>query len=145
MASRRRTSDDAFRAADFGRIGSVGKGQILTIVRVATVVLIVAAIVVQAIVLANNGAFDATRFFAYFTIQSNLIGVATFGLVLANRNRPRGHALESLRGATTTYLTVVFFVVILLLSNVDVGLQLAWVDFVLHKLFPVVIVLDWIV
>ena len=33
---------------------------------------------------------------------------------------------------------------ILLLSNVDVGLQLAWVDFVLHKLTPVVIVLDWL-
>jgi hypothetical protein len=35
-------------------------------------------------------------------------------------------------------------VVIVLLSDVDVGLQLAWVDFVLHKLFPVVVVLDWI-
>jgi hypothetical protein len=26
-----------------------------------------------------------------------------------------------------------------------VGLQLGWVDFVLHKLFPVIVVLDWIV
>ena len=38
-----------------------------------------------------------------------------------------------------------FFVVIFLLSDVDVGLQLGWVDFVLHKLFPVVVVLDWII
>jgi len=41
-------------------------------------------------------------------------------------------------------LTVTFVVVIVLLQNVDVGLQLAWVDFVLHKLFPIVVVADFI-
>ena len=43
------------------------------------------------------------------------------------------------------YLTVTFVVVIVLLSDVDVQLQLVWVDVVLHKLFPIVVVLDWIV
>ena len=38
-----------------------------------------------------------------------------------------------------------FVVVIVLLSGVDVQLQLVWVDVVLHKLFPVVVVLDWII
>ena len=123
----------------------MGRNRILTIVRTASVVAVVVAMAVQAVVLANNGAFDPTRFFAYFTIQSNLVGVAAFTLVLANRDRPRGRALESFRGAATSYLTVVFFVVIALLSNVDVGLQLAWVDFVLHKLFPLIVVLDWII
>ncbi len=37
-----------------------------------------------------------------------------------------------------------FFVVIALLSNVDVGLQLVWVDVVLHKIFPIIVVLDWL-
>jgi hypothetical protein len=96
-------------------------------------------------VLANNGAFDATRFFAYFTIQSNFVGVAAYAWLVANGSRPRSRALESFRGAATSYLTVVFFVVIALLSSVDVGLQLVWVDFVLHKLFPVVVVIDWLV
>lgn len=123
----------------------MGRSRILTIVRTASVVAVVVAIAVQAVVLANNGAFDPSRFFAYFTIQSNLVGVAAFALVLANRDRRRSRALESFRGAATSYLTVVFFVVIALLSNVDVGLQLVWVDFVLHKLFPVVVVLDWII
>jgi hypothetical protein len=123
----------------------VGRSPILTIVRAASIVAVIAAIVVQAGELASHGAFDATRFFAYFTIQSNLIGVAVFAWVLANRGRSRSRALEAARGASTSYLTVVFFVVIALLSNVDVGLQLAWVDFVLHKLFPIVVVLDWIV
>ncbi|MCI0584267.1 MAG: Pr6Pr family membrane protein, partial [Chloroflexi bacterium] len=87
----------------------------------------------------------ATRFFAFFTIQSNLIGVAAFAWVLLNGDKARSRGLELLRGASAVYLTVTFFVVIFLLSNVDVQLQLPWVDFVLHKLFPVIVVLDWIV
>ena len=62
---------------------------VLTITRAASVVLVVAAIVVQAFVLADAGRFDATRFFAFFTIQSNLIGVAAFGWPLATRGRAR--------------------------------------------------------
>jgi hypothetical protein len=54
--------------------------------------------------------------------------------MLATRDGPRSRTLEVLRGAAALYLTVTFFVVIFLLSGVDVGLQLAWVDFVLHKL-----------
>ena len=118
--------------------------RVLTLVRGAAVVLVLAAIVAQALELANHAAFDPTRFLAYFTIQSNLIGVAAFVLLLVNRNRPRPRRVELLRGAATVYLMVTFFVVIFLLSGVDVGLQLPWVDFVLHKLFPVVLLLDWV-
>ena len=113
--------------------------------RAVSVVLVIAAIVVQAVVLADAGRFDATRLFAFFTIQSNLIGVAAFGWLLAGRGRARTRAQELLRGAAAVYLTVTFVVVIVLLSNVDVQLQLVWVDVVLHKLFPIVVVLDWIV
>ncbi len=34
---------------------------------------------------------------------------------------------------------------ILLLSDVDVQLQVNWAEFTLHKLFPIVVVLDWLV
>jgi hypothetical protein len=37
---------------------------------------------------------------------------------------------------------VTFLVVIVLLSGVDVQLQLVWVDVVLHKIFPVIVVAD---
>ncbi|MCI0345528.1 MAG: Pr6Pr family membrane protein [Chloroflexi bacterium] len=119
--------------------------RVLQLVRVASIVVVLAAIVAQAVELANNDRFDATRFFAFFTIQSNLIGVAAFAWLLMNGSRPRSNALELFRGAAVAYLTVTFFVVIVLLSNVDVQLQLPWVDFALHKLFPVVIALDWII
>ncbi len=121
------------------------RGQILTVVRAASAGLVLIAIVAQAIELANNGVFDATRFFAFFTIQSNLIGVAAFVWLILSRNATRSRGLELLRGAAAVYLTVTFFVVLILLAGVDVGLQLAWVDFALHKFFPVVVVLDWII
>ena len=117
----------------------------LTAIRLGSVVLVLAAIAAQAVELADHGRFDVTRFFAFFTIQSNLIGVAALMWVLFARTRPRSRTLELFRGAAAAYLTVTFFVVIFLLSGVDVQLQLAWVDFVLHKLFPVIVVLDWIV
>ena len=117
----------------------------LTAIRLGSVVLVLAAIVAQAVELADHGRFDATRFFAFFTIQSNLIGVAALVWVVIARTKPRSRALELFRGAAAAYLTVTFLVVIFLLSGVDVQLQLAWVDFVLHKLFPVIVVLDWIV
>jgi hypothetical protein len=136
----------------YDRRGSRRKGdervegnRILLITRTASIVVVVVAIVAQAVELASHDAFNPTRFFAYFTIQSNVIGVAAFAWLVANRGAPRSHALESFRGAAAAYLTVTFLVVIALLSNVDVGLGLAWVDFVVHKLFPVIVVLDWLV
>jgi hypothetical protein len=54
----------------------VERSRTLTAVRLASVIVVVAAIVTQAIVLANADAFDPTRFFAFFTILSNLVGVA---------------------------------------------------------------------
>ncbi len=119
--------------------------RLLDTVRVLAIALVLVAVVAQAIELANNDRFDATRFFAFFTIQSNLIGVVALGLVLATRGGPRSRALELLRGAAAVYLTITFVVVITLLSGVDVQLQLAWVDFVLHKLFPIVVVADLLI
>jgi hypothetical protein len=118
--------------------------RLLRIVRLGTIVLVVAAIIAPALDLASRGTFDPTRFFAFFTIQSNLIGVVAFAWLLATGDGPRSPTLDRLRGAATLYLTITFFVVILLLSGVDVQLDMVWVDVVLHKVFPIVIVLDWV-
>src|SRR5438093_7253001 len=115
------------------------------LVRGATALTAIVAIVVQAKTLADAGHLDVVNFFSYFTIQSNLIGIPVL-LVMAiqpSRHRPAG--LEGLRGAATAYLTVTFVLVVALLQNVDVGLPLAWVDVVLHKLTPVVILADWLI
>ncbi|HET9344929.1 MAG TPA: Pr6Pr family membrane protein [Candidatus Limnocylindrales bacterium] len=123
----------------------MGKGQVLTVIRLATIVVTLAAIGWAVSETASAGTFAPTRFFAYFTIQSNLIVVALYAWLVANGDRPRTRGLEKFRGAAASYMTVVFFVVIFLLPNVDVGLRLAWVDAVLHKVVPIVVVLDWLV
>ena len=123
---------------------SVEMRPVLRIVRALSVVLVLAAIVAQAKALADANAFNVTRYFAYFTIQSNLVGVAAFAWLVARPDAPRTRSVELLRTGGAVYLTVTFFVVIALLSNVDVGLQLVWVDVVLHKIFPVIVVLDWL-
>ena len=113
------------------------------IVRLASIVLVLAAIATAMFDTISRGVFDPTRFFAYFTIQSNLIGVAAFAWLLAVGDGPRPPALDRLRGAAAVYLTITFVVVIALLSGVDVQLELVWVDVTVHKIFPVVMVLDW--
>ena len=131
------TAADSIAAVD-RRLG-------ITIVRLGSVAIVLFAIVYQVIWLVNEDRFDPLRFFAFFTIQSNLLGVAVFVALLARGDRPRSPSLEVLRGAAALYLTVTFVVVILFLSGADVQLELQWVDFVLHKFFPAVMVLDWLV
>ena len=69
--------------------------RVLTAVRLLSIVLVVAAIVVAAASLVDEGRFDPTRFFAFFTIQSNLIGVAAFAWLVASRGNRRGLAASS--------------------------------------------------
>ena len=121
----------------------MARNGILTVVRAASVALVLVAIVAQAVVLVGEGAFNPTRYFAFFTIQSNLIGVAALAAT-AVTPAPRPRWLEWLRGAAVVYLTVTFIVVIALLQGVDVGLQLLWVDFALHKLMPLIVVADFV-
>jgi peptidoglycan/LPS O-acetylase OafA/YrhL len=81
------------------------------IVRLLSAALVLLAIVVQSSALAGGGAWDPTRFYAYFTIQSNLIGVAAFLWAFRRRNAPPSRGLDLFRGASAAYLTVTFFVV----------------------------------
>ena len=116
---------------------------LLGVLRPAGVAVTIAAILAQLKVLADNNALDIVNFFSYFTIQSNLIGAAALALVgLAGDRRPPW--VDWLRGAAVVYLTITFVVVLVLLRGVDVGLQLAWVDFALHKLMPAIVVLDFV-
>ncbi len=115
---------------------------VLRVVRLVSVLVVLAAIVAQAKTLVDANAFDPTRFFAFFTIQSNLVGVAAFSWLVARPDGPRSRGIELLRAGAAIYLTVTFLVVIILLNGVDVQLQLVWVDVVLHKIFPIIVVAD---
>jgi hypothetical protein len=78
------------------------------------------ATVVQLVDLAGRGVLNAVNFFSYFTIQSNLIGVAVFLLGASGWRRERSTGFDLVRGASVLYLTVTLVVFALLLSGTDV-------------------------
>ena len=82
------------------------KWPVLRIVRAVSIAVVLAAIVAQAKTLADAGLFDPTRFFAFFTIQSNLIGVAAFSWLVARPGADRGRGIELLRAGAAVYLTL---------------------------------------
>ena len=92
-------------------------------------------------------AFRKANFFSFFTIQSNLLGVAAlFALVLVPRAR-RTALFDGARSAAVLYMAITGVVFALLLSGLQQELQtsLEWVNFVVHKLMPVVLVADWLI
>ena len=94
--------------------------------------------------LAGRGVLDPVNFFSYFTIQSNLIAVVALLWAAATWRGPRSSTVDFFRGAATTYMTVTFVVFALLLADADVDTAIVWVDRVLHRVIPIVLVADWL-
>jgi hypothetical protein len=69
-----------------------------------------------------------------------MLGSAWFTFVGARPSR----TWDLIRGANVLYLTVTLIVFNLLLSGADVGVPVPWVDTVLHRIFPIVVILDWL-
>ncbi len=115
------------------------------VVRGAVAILVLVAIADQARTLIDAGFFRPLRYFAFFTILSNLYGAVVFLALAIRRGRTESRTFDLLRGAAVVYLVVTFVVVVLLLSSAELQVGVPWVDVVVHKLFPVVLVLDWLI
>ncbi|OGO58674.1 MAG: hypothetical protein A2V85_15370 [Chloroflexi bacterium RBG_16_72_14] len=118
---------------------------VLATARAAFTALALAAIGAQLAELAGRGVLNPVNFFSYFTIQSNLIGVASFLVAAAGWRRARSAAMDLFRGAAVVYLTVTLVVFALLLSNTDVDTAVPWVNTVVHQVFPLAVIADWLV
>jgi hypothetical protein len=123
----------------------VDRRALLAILRIGFAGLAVAAIITQLLDLAGRGVLDPVNFFSYFTIQSNLIAVAALLWTAAIPAEQRTRAHDLFRGAATTYITVTFVVFALLLADTDVDTAIPWVDRVLHRVIPIVLMADWLV
>jgi len=103
-----------------------------------------AAVIAQLTIQIEDGA-SVSNFLSFFTIESNILAalvlIAT-GL-LPQARRPSWW--DSLRGAVTLYMVTTGLVYNTLLLDVDVGNLASWVNNVVHRLMPVVILLDWLV
>ncbi len=89
--------------------------------------------------------FSPGNFSSFFTIQTNLLAIAMLALVVAVRPAERTALFDAVRGAVTLYITITGVVFALLLSGLQESLDthIAWVDFTVHKLIPLVLVVDW--
>jgi hypothetical protein len=119
--------------------------QALAIFRAVTAIIVIVAIAYQIKVIVDSGLFRPLRFFAFFTILSNLFGAVLWLYLAARWRQTRSRRDDLLRGAATLYLVVTFVVVVLLLGGAELSLSDRIVDFVVHKLFPILAVVDWIV
>jgi hypothetical protein len=97
--------------------------------------------------ISSESAFAAANFFSFFTIQSNVIAVAALFLLVLVPPARRTPLFDGVRSAAVLYIAITGVVFALLLSGMQEEVQTtnSWVDFVVHKLMPVVLVVDWLV
>ncbi len=121
--------------------------RLLAIVRIGFGLVVIVALAFQISVLVDQGVFKPTRFFAFFTVLSNLFAAAV--LLEGGRRQLIGASPlpDMVRGAAVVYMTVTYLVFAVLLSDLQEQLQtnVVWVDTVLHRLMPVVVLVDWLV
>jgi Na+-driven multidrug efflux pump len=89
-----------------------------------------------------QASYSVLNFFSYYTNLSNLF--AAFVLLLSAVLGKEG-SRDLVRYISTVNMTIVGLVFAVLLSDVDLGALLPWVNHMLHYIMPVAIVLDWLV
>jgi hypothetical protein len=114
--------------------------------RLIALIATVAAIVGQLIPSTADPSFSVFNFFGYFTIQSNIIIAAAWGvtLVLAARGRRTSTRAAAFRGAATVYIATTGIVYNTLLTGAAVSNTVAWSNSLLHQIIPLYAVLDWL-
>jgi hypothetical protein len=118
---------------------------VLALARAALALLTISAMAYQWWESSSRGVLVPLNFLSYFTIQSNAIGAAVFLVGAARWRRPPTAGWDLVRGASALNLTVTYVVFALLLSNTDVDVANSWVNTVVHTIFPLAVILDWVV
>lgn len=96
--------------------------------------------------------FRPFNFLSFFTIQSNLFAalVLLYGALggsSGDREQRSVATIDLIRGAAVLYLTITGVVYAALLSGYQEGppTAMSWVDTVLHRVMPLVMVADWLI
>ena len=117
----------------------------LALFRAATAAVVIVAILYLIRLNLDSGLFRPLRFFAFFTILSNLFAAVLWLWLAARWKAARTRRDDLLRGASVLYLVLTFIVVVILLGGAELQVADPRVDFIVHKLFPVLVVVDWII
>ncbi|MDY0911558.1 Pr6Pr family membrane protein [Rathayibacter festucae] len=119
---------------------------LLAVLRIAVALTVLAAVTATAVDSASRTPLIPVNFFGYFTIQGNLLMAAVLLITAAQSlaGRAQSQTMALVRGATTSYIIVVGLVYNTLLIGLAGGVTLPWANAVMHLLFPVYGLLDWI-
>ncbi|MFC9662391.1 Pr6Pr family membrane protein [Nocardia sp. NPDC127606] len=90
----------------------------------------------------DTATFSLTNYLSYFTIESNILAVLV--LLVGGLVAPQSPRWQIFRGAVTLYMLITMVVYAVLLANVDVMLTDKWINDVLHRILPLVLLLDWL-
>ncbi|MBF6128677.1 Pr6Pr family membrane protein [Nocardia brasiliensis] len=90
----------------------------------------------------HEDVFSLGNYFSFFTIQSNVLGVLV--LLIGGLVDPQSHRWQVVRGATTLCLLITGVIYAVLLANIDVMLTDRWINDVMHRVLPIVLVADWV-
>lgn len=90
---------------------------------------------------------STVNFFSFFTIQSNLFAAFVLLWTSGSREGAQPTRVDYIRGAAVLYMCVTGVVYGLLLAGYERELQttLPWVNNVLHRVMPLVLVADWLI
>ncbi|MFC4602871.1 Pr6Pr family membrane protein [Rhodococcus kronopolitis] len=91
----------------------------------------------------DSGSFSVANYFSYFTILSNVLTVVVF--TVGGLTDPQSRRWQLFRGATTLYMVITGIIYAVLLAGIDVNLNDDWINNSLHRILPLVILLDWLV
>jgi hypothetical protein len=90
--------------------------------------------------------YKPLNFLSFFTVEAVIIAIASLaisGVYGLRGNKPPW--VHYVRGAATIYMTVSGITYALLLQNIRVESAVPWVNFVLHYVIPIVLVIDWLI
>lgn len=90
---------------------------------------------------------SAINFFSFFTIQSNLFAAFVLLWTSGSELERKPSRVDYIRGAAVLYMSVTGVVYGLLLAGYQRELQttLPWVNNILHRVMPLILVADWLI
>ena len=105
------------------------------------------AVVTEIATLVERGVFNPVNFFSYFTIQNNVLVLATLILSAIAVASGTNDRLDTWRAAVTAYILVVGIGFSVLLANLEgqVLTAVPWDNTVLHYLMPMVMLVDYLI
>ncbi len=130
--------------ADTGSLPEGRRTPALAGFRLAVAVLTGVALGFTAYRAALSGSTGLVNFFSYFTIDSNILGTLVLLAGGAALWRAGAGAADLLRGAAALYLVITGIVYGVALAHYDTPQVIPWVNTVVHRVTPLVFLLDWL-